>query len=50
MTLFSMGVNQSSQGVNKANSISNCHLLTGKIGKLCRTIFYDRTAECDGRA
>lgn len=34
MTLFSMGVNQASQGVNKANSISNCHLLTGKIGKL----------------
>ena len=34
MTLFSMGVNQSSQGVNKANSIINCHLLTGKIGKL----------------
>ncbi|WP_168407886.1 nitrate reductase [Acinetobacter indicus] len=33
MTLFSMGVNQSSQGVNKANSIINCHLLTGKIGK-----------------
>lgn len=34
MTLFSMGVNQSSQGVNKANSIINCHLITGKIGKL----------------
>ena len=34
MTLFSMGVNQSSQGVKKANSIINCHLLTGKIGKL----------------
>lgn len=34
MTLFSMGVNQSSQGVNKANSIINCHLLTGRIGKL----------------
>lgn len=34
VTLFSMGVNQSSQGVNKANSIINCHLLTGKIGKL----------------
>ena len=34
MTLFSMGVNQSSQGVEKANSIINCHLLTGKIGKL----------------
>jgi assimilatory nitrate reductase catalytic subunit len=33
MTLFSMGVNQSSQGVNKANSITNCHLFTGKIGK-----------------
>ncbi len=34
MTLFSMGVNQSSQGVNKANSIINCHLFTGKIGTL----------------
>lgn len=34
MTLFSMGVNQSSRGVDKANSIMNCHLLTGKIGKL----------------
>jgi assimilatory nitrate reductase catalytic subunit len=34
VTLFSMGVNQSTQGVNKANSIINCHLLTGKIGKL----------------
>ena len=33
MTLFSMGVNQSSRGVDKANSIINCHLLTGKIGK-----------------
>ncbi|UHT64742.1 nitrate reductase [Acinetobacter lwoffii] len=33
MSLFSMGVNQSSQGVDKANSIINCHLLTGKIGK-----------------
>lgn len=33
MTLFSMGVNQSSQGVDKANSIINCHLLTGKIGQ-----------------
>lgn len=33
MTLFSQGVNQSSQGTNKANSIINCHLLTGKIGK-----------------
>lgn len=34
MTLFSMGVNQSSRGVDKANSIINCHLLSGKIGKL----------------
>ena len=34
MTLFSMGVNQSSRGVDKANSIINCHLMTGKIGKL----------------
>ncbi|MEG0482051.1 MAG: molybdopterin-dependent oxidoreductase [Acinetobacter sp.] len=34
MTLFSMGVNQSSRGVDKANSIINCHLLTGKIGQL----------------
>ena len=33
MTLFSMGVNQSSQGVNKANAITNCHLYSGKIGK-----------------
>ncbi|MCO8084850.1 nitrate reductase [Acinetobacter lwoffii] len=33
MSLFSMGVNQSSQGVDKANSIINCHLLTGKIGQ-----------------
>ncbi|WP_151708981.1 nitrate reductase [Acinetobacter brisouii] len=33
MSLFSMGVNQSSQGVNKANAIINCHLLTGKIGR-----------------
>lgn len=31
ITLFSMGVNQSSQGTNKANSIINCHLLTGRI-------------------
>lgn len=31
ITLFSMGVNQSSQGTNKANSIINCHLLTGRV-------------------
>ena len=33
VTLFSMGVNQSSQGTDKANAIINCHLLTGRIGK-----------------
>lgn len=39
MTLFSMGVNQSSQGVNKANSIINCHLYSGKIGRLGAAAF-----------
>ena len=33
ITMYSMGVNQSSQGTDKANSIINCHLLTGRIGK-----------------
>jgi len=33
VTLFSQGVNQSSAGTDKANSIINCHLLTGRIGK-----------------
>ena len=33
ITLFSQGVNQSSAGVDKVNSIINCHLLTGRIGK-----------------
>jgi len=32
VTLFSQGVNQSSSGTDKANSIINCHLLTGRIG------------------
>lgn len=31
ITLFSMGVNQSSQGTDKANSIINCHLLTNRV-------------------
>jgi assimilatory nitrate reductase catalytic subunit len=30
---FSMGVNQSASGTDKVNSIINCHLLTGRIGK-----------------
>ncbi len=33
ITCFSMGVNQSSAGTDKVNSILNCHLLTGRIGK-----------------
>ncbi|OIQ25571.1 molybdopterin oxidoreductase family protein [uncultured Vibrio sp.] len=34
VTIYSQGVNQSSQGCDKVNSIINCHLATGKIGKL----------------
>lgn len=33
VTLYSQGVNQSSSGTDKVNSIINCHLLTGRIGK-----------------
>ncbi|MDP9139308.1 MAG: molybdopterin-dependent oxidoreductase, partial [Pseudomonadota bacterium] len=33
ITMFSQGVNQSSAGTDKVNSIINCHLLTGRIGK-----------------
>ncbi|WP_432463434.1 molybdopterin oxidoreductase family protein [Agarivorans sp. QJM3NY_33] len=33
LTIYSQGVNQSSQGSDKVNSIINCHLATGKIGK-----------------
>jgi assimilatory nitrate reductase catalytic subunit len=33
VTLFSQGVNQSSSGTDKANSIINAHLLTGQIGR-----------------
>ncbi|HXR51699.1 MAG TPA: molybdopterin-dependent oxidoreductase, partial [Steroidobacteraceae bacterium] len=33
VTLFSQGVNQSSVGADKVNSIINCHLLTGRIGR-----------------
>jgi assimilatory nitrate reductase catalytic subunit len=33
VTLFSQGVNQSSAGTDKVNSIINCHLATGRIGK-----------------
>jgi ferredoxin-nitrate reductase len=33
LSLWSMGVNQSSVGVHKNNAINNLHLVTGKIGK-----------------
>lgn len=33
ITLFSQGVNQSSQGTDKVNAIINCHLLTGRLAK-----------------
>ena len=33
VTAFSMGVNQSASGTDKVNAITNCHLLTGRIGK-----------------
>ena len=32
LTLFSQGVNQSSSGTDKVNSLINCHLATGRIG------------------
>ena len=31
--MYSQGVNQSTSGTDKVNSIINCHLLTGRIGK-----------------
>lgn len=34
LTLFSQGINQSSSGTDKANAIINCHLATGRIGKI----------------
>jgi assimilatory nitrate reductase catalytic subunit len=34
VTAFSMGVNQSTSGTDKVNAIINCHLLTGRIGKV----------------
>lgn len=33
LTLFSQGVNQSSQGTDKVNALINCHLATGRIGR-----------------
>ncbi len=33
VTVYSQGINQSSSGTDKVNSIINCHLLTGRIGR-----------------
>ncbi len=33
LTFFSQGVNQSSSGSDKVNSIINCHLATGRLGR-----------------
>jgi assimilatory nitrate reductase catalytic subunit len=33
VTAFSQGINQSSAGTDKANSIINCHLLCGRVGR-----------------
>ena len=33
VTVYSQGVNQSSSGTDKVNTIINCHLLTGRIGR-----------------
>ncbi len=34
VTLYSQGVNQSAQGTDKVNAIINCHLATGRIGRV----------------
>jgi assimilatory nitrate reductase catalytic subunit len=34
VTIFSQGVNQSTSGSDKVNAILNCHLATGRIGKV----------------
>ncbi|MDD1615562.1 MAG: nitrate reductase catalytic subunit [Methylococcaceae bacterium NSP1-2] len=34
LSLYSQGINQSSSGTDKVNAIINCHLATGRIGKI----------------
>ncbi|MDD5229162.1 MAG: molybdopterin-dependent oxidoreductase [Methylococcales bacterium] len=34
LSLYSQGINQSSSGTDKVNTILNCHLATGRIGKI----------------
>ena len=49
LSLWSMGVNQSTVGVHKNNAIHNLHLATGKIGQAgLRPVFFDRPTQCDG--
>jgi assimilatory nitrate reductase catalytic subunit len=33
VSVYSQGINQSSSGTDKVNAITNCHLLTGRIGR-----------------
>ncbi|MEM6999374.1 MAG: nitrate reductase [Pseudomonadota bacterium] len=33
VTMYSQGINQAVNGVDRANAIINCHLITGRIGK-----------------
>jgi assimilatory nitrate reductase catalytic subunit len=39
VTVFSMGINQSASGVDKASAILHCHLASGRIGKPGATPF-----------
>lgn len=39
VTMFSQGINQSSQGTDQVNGIINCHLVTNKIGKIGCGVF-----------
>ncbi|MCP5137367.1 MAG: molybdopterin-dependent oxidoreductase [Gammaproteobacteria bacterium] len=34
VTVYSQGINQTSSGVDKVNAIINCHLATGRIGRV----------------
>lgn len=49
VTVFSQGVNQSSSGTDKVNSIINCHLFTGRVGRPGDGPFFPyRTTKCHG--
>src|SRR5262249_3340175 len=59
VTAFSQGVNQSSAGTDKVNSIINCHLITGRVGRPAMgsrraagngSVLADGAAQCHGRA